>query len=279
VIWNLSNTVWNTLGTRGQSIRVAIIDSGFYPHHSFISNVVSFESVIPYEHAQHDPTSHGTHVTGIVHQVAPHAQLICIKALPSNQSEGHPKWIAAGIKRAMELNADIIQLSMGGSNDDTLYKVVHEALAAGVFIVCAASNNGQRFRSNIAYPAAYGSVLCVGSHDDNGQTSAFSPTGREIDLLAPGENIESAFLLGITGRFYGTSQASPFVAGLMALLLSFDRPNSNRIKNMSHMKTVLKAMTTKPGEHSNSQGHGVLDPNELLQWGQEHLQKLLNTLE
>lgn len=116
-----------------------------------------------------------------------------------------------------------VNMSLGGllvSN----YAIEHinYALSKGVLPVVANGNDGELIAS---YPAACPGVLSVGASGDNDKKAGFSTYGPWLNVVAPGLNIIS---LGheTENNVYkyasGTSQAAPFVTGLVAYLLSFD---------------------------------------------------------
>ncbi len=132
-----------------------------------------------------------------------------------------------------------------------------------MIIVCAAANAGKLYKYNISYPGRLGSVLCVGSHTANGQPSAFTSVGREVDFLAPGEDIWSTAPGGQYVLKTGTSMAAPFVSGLAALILAYDRSFRSEIRNVAQVRELFRAMCSKSGHHDQESGHGTLDPKRI----------------
>lgn len=138
--------------------------------------------------------------------------------------------VARGLLYAMKSKADVINLSLGwpGARDSELIRgLVSEMIKRGIVVVAAAGNDSTKA---LLRPCAYEGVICVGSHGPDGAISHFSNYGAGVDILAPGLNILSTFPLEIRpirfrktwGFEYlsGTSQASPFVAGVVAEMLS-----------------------------------------------------------
>lgn len=138
--------------------------------------------------------------------------------------------VARGVTYAIRSKADVINFSMGWpESSDSLYlrKVIAEAQKRGILIVAAAGNDSTRA---LLRPCAYPGVICVGAHGPDGSFSHFSNYGSGVDLAAPGTNILSTWPMSrrpvrfrsSNGYEYlnGTSQASPFVAGAVAELLS-----------------------------------------------------------
>ena len=273
-MWPMTS-VWSALRTQGQQIRIAILDSGFDSSHQLFRDRVTTQfSTVPNSHVFFDASGHGTAVAGIIAQLAPTAELIIGQTLSADGSD--PVWLADGIMKAVTCGADVICISGGAIKDHPeLFRAVHSALAGGKIVVCAASNVGRNTRYPISYPAAYGSPLCVGSHDSRGHPESSSPAGREIDFLAPGYAIRTAAPPNQWRHMAGTSTAAPFVAALAALLLSCDRiqhpeDNSRMIRNVSDVRVIIREMCTRPGAHSSDGGVGRIVPMALLNHGFKH---------
>ncbi len=219
-----------------------------------------------------DTNGHGTHCAGIIGArlngvgfvgVAPQSKLLIGKVL-GNNGLGSFTWIADGIDWAVEKGADIISMSLGGSrSSNRLHQAVHSALAKGLFVMCAAGNEGSLFQNNIGYPGRYGGVLTVAAHDWNGNRSGFSSRGGEIDVMAPGEKIWSTYKEGSYAELRGTSMATPFVAGLAALVASKHINTANNetpLENNEDMRNHILWMAAHPGYHDNETGYGPLQP-------------------
>ena len=279
-IWPM-RLMWSQLRTKGDGIRVAVLDTGYDSTHHLLQSprVSGVFSSIPDSHAMFDSSGHGTAVAGIIAQLAPKATLIIGKVMSSSGLTDH-RCLSAGIKEAVRREADIISISWGTKhNSEGLFDAVHSALAVGVIIICAASNMGRGARDTITYPAAYGSTICVGGHDEHGHPERFSPTGREIDFLAPAYATRTAAPPDQWRAFSGTSAAAPFVAALSALLLASDRKlqhgtsetEKGLIKNVSHIRSLIREVCTRPGDHSSESGYGVIAPMPVLRYGVDHL--------
>ncbi len=80
------------------------------------------------------------------------------------------------------------------------------------------SASGNNATTNPAFPAAAPCAIAVGSHGPGGVISGYSNGGSWVDLVAPGEGMESSFPLSNGATMNGTSMAAPMVAGAAALL-------------------------------------------------------------
>lgn len=129
-----------------------------------------------------------------------------------------PETLAQAIRDAVDVyGADIINVSLGIKKDtEQLRDAVAYAESNGVLVVSAVGNDG--VDGDPYYPAAYDSVLGVGSHDKNDEVSDFTQQNGTADLLAPGENIWLASRNGKTYGAKGSSYATAYVSAAAAQL-------------------------------------------------------------
>lgn len=189
-------------------------------------------ATISNESSPFDNNGHGTHVAGIVGAriggptsggrefagVAPDASLYSLKVMDGEQ--GSILDVIEAIDWAIANDMDIINLSLGLSDHVQLLKdAVDRAYKAGILLVGAAGNDDVGFPVN--YPAKYDSVIAVSSVDRGKTISSFSSTGAEVEFSAPGGGIASTYVAGGISTYAqmdGTSQATPHIAGFLALL-------------------------------------------------------------
>ena len=131
-----------------------------------------------------------------------------------------PETLAKAIRDSIDIyGADIINVSLGIQKDHArLQEAVEYANQKGVSVISAAGNGGEDGKPY--YPAAYDTVLSVGSCDRNGIKSEFSQSGAEV--LAPGEDLLLASRNGLPYGVRGTSFATGFVSAYAANLLMED---------------------------------------------------------
>lgn len=176
--------------------------------------------------------THGTHCAGIaagvtdnntgIASMAFEAKIIAVKC--NNDATPGPFLPAAydGVSYAIAAGADVISMSWGGAASSIVNQnIMNLAHANGIVLVAAAGNADV---SSPMYPASYTHVVNVGATNTNDQKASFSNYGATIDVMAPGDQIYST-LAGSDqsyGYLSGTSMACPLVAGLSALMLSYD---------------------------------------------------------
>ena len=218
--------------SRGGGTLVAVLDTGVQPDHPALADSLD---VLGYDFVDNDLApdeeangldddgdnsvdelyGHGTHVAGIVHLVAPDARLLPLRVLNSD-GRGNNFRTASAIVYATQRGADAINLSLGTPNQSVLLReVVGEAAQLGVVVVGAAGNLNTDAKQ---YPAAEACAIAVTSVSANDKKSSFANYGEWIGVAAPGENIYSAFPVDGYAWWSGTSMATPFVAGQIALV-------------------------------------------------------------
>jgi len=212
----------------GKGVKIAVVDTGIANHEDLVvEGGVSFTS---YTSSYIDDNGHGTHVAGIIGArnndlgtvgIAPESSLYAVKVLDKNGS-GYLSNVAAGIDWAITNKMNIINLSIStSSSSTTLKRAVDSAYSKGILVVAAAGNSGTSSGSgdNVQYPARYDSVIAVSATDINDRRAYFSSTGSTVEVAAPGVNIVSTYLNNQYVKMSGTSMATPYTTGNLALIM------------------------------------------------------------
>jgi len=162
---------------------------------------------------------HGTMVMGIIHLVAPTAQLMPLKAFHSDGTASLSDILRA-IYYGVQNNANVINMSFDTKTSSVeLQKALDYANQQGVICAASAGNDGQG-PPLLVYPAALqNDVMGVASTSDQDTRSSFSNYGSAIVwVAAPGEAIVSTYPFDTYAAGWGTSFSAPFVSGGAALL-------------------------------------------------------------
>ncbi len=210
------------------SVVIAIIDTGIdYTHEDLAGKVIKGYDFVNEDYDPKDDNGHGTHVAGIagaisnngagIAGVCPECSLLAVKVVTADGS-GANSWIANGIANAVNLGAQVINLSLGGlDRSSTIELAVKQAYQSGVVVIAASGNDGSGVP---LYPAAFSEVIAVGATDRYGDKAYFSSYGSHLELSAPGQAIYSTLPGNSYDAWNGTSMASPHVAGLVGLLIA-----------------------------------------------------------
>ena len=159
---------------------------------------------------------HGTMVAGVIHLVAPTARIMPLKAFDASGA-GYTSDVIRALHYAAMNNAKVINMSFSrptASNE--LKRALDFAASRGAVLVSAAGNVGT---TALRYPAAYPNVIGVASTRNDDTRSSFSSYGSGlVSLAAPGEAIITTYPYDTFAAAWGTSFATPFVAGAAALV-------------------------------------------------------------
>jgi len=225
--------------TKGSpSVVVAVVDSGLArahldgPIHVDWANGFDF---VDNDAAPDDTIGHGTHVAGTIAAatdnildfrffgmagIAPNVTILPIRVLGANGQGANSK-VAAGIVWAADHGADVINLSLGSPEDDSVVRnACSYAVSRGCVVVAASGNDSS---GSVAYPGCYPGVVGVGAIGFGNALAPFSQYGPDLDFVAPGEGIWSLALGTDENRWgvqSGTSMAAPHVSGVAALVRS-----------------------------------------------------------
>ncbi len=231
-----ADMAWGLCSLYAGNVTIAIIDTGVdLSHPDLQANLLPGYDFVDNDAVPQDGNGHGTNVAGIaaaalngigVAGVAPTAKILPVRVL-DDQGSGYISDIAAGVTYAAD-RAQVLNLSLGGpSGSITLQNAINYAVnTKGRLVVAAAGNcggsnylaNGCQSQNQTIYPAAYSNVMAVAATTSLDTRASFSNVGSYVDIAAPGVNIYNAYDGGSYAYESGTSQATPHVAGLAALV-------------------------------------------------------------
>lgn len=195
------------------------------------------DDIYGYDFANNDgnPTdghSHGTHCAGVigashnsigVKGVMANVKLMGIKFL-TDRGSGETIGAIKSVEYATKMGAHITSNSWGGGErSEALKEAIQAAQDAGTMFVAAAGNSRADNDARPTYPANYkvDGIVTVGAMDGKGNRSSFSNYGKtSVHVFAPGSNILSTVKNGGYKKMSGTSMATPFVSGVLGLLLA-----------------------------------------------------------
>ena len=220
-----SERYYNQVSVCAGKATVAVIDTGIdYSHSVFNNRIVNGHDFWYNDDYCEDTDGHGTHVASTVLDVAGFNANIKIMPLKVFGSEDTTpdSMVAAAIEYAADNGANVINLSLGGMHTSTLEQnAVEKALAKNVAVVAAAGNDKADLRYVEHSPGGLNGVITVSAIDSNDNLATFSNYGDgKIDFAAPGVAINGAKNGGGYIKMWGTSMASPHVAGAYALVMS-----------------------------------------------------------
>ena len=179
---------------------------------------------------------HGTMVMGIIHLVAPKANLLPLKAFGPDGT-GYLSNILQAIYYAVKNQANVINMSFDfPTSSPELASALDYASQKALICAASAGNDHQKADpstpSSMVYPAALQNVVMgVASTTDTDTRSSFSNYGNAIVwVAAPGEGILTTFPFSTYAAGWGTSFSAPFVSGGSALLLNENNNKNNSAK-------------------------------------------------
>ncbi len=182
-----------------------------------------------------DNHGHGTHIAGIIGAeagnkkgisgISPHVSLMVLKYFdPKVPNTDNLKNTISAIRYAVKMGAHIINYSGGGTDySQDEHDAVELAEKKGILFVAAAGNEKSNSDQHHYYPADYKlkNIISVTAIDPTTEVLSSSNYGVDtVDIAAPGQNILSCLPHNSYGLMTGTSQATAFVTGAAALVMS-----------------------------------------------------------
>jgi subtilisin family serine protease len=289
------------------AVTVAVLDTGIASHSELNVRTAQGYNALAGTAKPADGHGHGTHIAGIIAAdknqqaiigvagVESRIKVAAVKVLDDGGT-GYLSGVIDGMRWVYDNDFPLVNMSFGFSfskqSDGTpLMKAVQKLYEAGMIMVAAAGNrcaaapitedgggdecgpaaNCNNPLTTVTYPAAYGAwVIAVGATDILNQVTAYSLSGPQLAVVAPGGapvsgapdngKILSTNKGGIYGRGHGTSQAAAHVTGAVALVLQLEPDLS-----LAQLKNLLNITSVDLGDKPDEQGAGRIDVKNMIE--------------
>ena len=271
-----SHYAWNA-GVFGKDVRVAVIDSGVYPHKDLANNLLEGKSYV--DDTTEDVYGHGTFVAGIIAAECNNLATVGLahraKIVPLKVTNGKSLNMSDAIQAmndAVDIyKCDVINVSLGTTHDSTaLREAVAHVLSKdhSAILVSAAGNDGTTAYS---YPASYENVVSVANAQRENGTLVIRQASQHndrVNIAAPGTDLCSLWKedTGVS-LWTGTSFACPYVAAAAALCKSI-RPGLmlNQAQFMFSLDYTANKSYMTETQGSEWWGSGLLDVGALVKF-------------
>jgi subtilisin len=218
---------WAWGGSSGRGMRVAVIDSGIEADHPALEGSVRGGVGIDYdptakdnlrytaEDSPQDHYGHGTACAGIIHALAPEAELDSVRVL-GREGKGRSLQFAAGINWAIENGMHVMNLSLSTSRSEyyaLFHQLADDAYFKGSMLVSAVNNVPAP-----SYPSLYSSVVSVAAHAGQDPYTYYYNPEPPVEFGAPGIDVRVAWINHGYLVTTGNSFAAPHMAGIVTLI-------------------------------------------------------------
>jgi subtilisin len=225
VPWEQMTPQWAWGGSTGKGMKVCIVDSGIEADHPALGGMVrggvvverSEDGPVVREEAHGDLFGHATACAGIIHSLAPEAELYSARVLGPNLKGGGDA-LVAGVRWAVEQEMNVINLSLSTRKQEhvaDLHNLADEAYFQKTVLVASANNTPV-----YSYPWLFASVISVASHTEDDPFTFYYNPDPPVEFTAPGVDLELAWAGGSTAVGTGNSYATPHITGIVALIMS-----------------------------------------------------------
>lgn len=239
------------------SVTIAVIDSGVKDLASYSSKLrrdgVNMLQAVDGESWTADLANHGSFIASVIADCVGQANvsILPIRVLGSNKNSGSDSGssftaIGFGIEKALELGADIINISQNFKESSFVTQKINKAVSAGIPVVVSAGN--AHFNISKIYPANLDQVVTVGGLSMDYQLSANTNYGAGIDYTAPDSYVITSAYPGLLRQ--GTSFSAPMIAAALALV-KLDPYHD--VGDLNQTCTV----STEAGDQYSSYGRGL----------------------
>lgn len=234
--------------TTGRNIVIAIIDTGVDANHPDLKGQIHhIKNFVTKKSADFFSDLHGTAVAGVIAAkanngqgivgIAPDSHVIALKACWGEKSGSleatcNTFTLALAIDAAIEMKADILNLSLTGPHDPLLSRLIEKAMQRGIIII---ASQPDRSDEKSGFPAQQAGVIGVRSLSN--EVIQSSSGNHLLAVAAPGEEILTTLPKDTYDFISGNSLAAAHVSGLAALLLQL----KNSLTKQEIFKLLAKA--------------------------------------
>jgi serine protease len=267
--------------TQSSNQKVCVIDTGYDSRHEDLPNGANITGeVLDATGGERtlgdwfeDTYGHGTHITGTLAALGNNIGLQGI--LPSGSLNIHHVkvvdnagyWrvygsdVIAAMNACESAGATVVNMSLAGWQHSQIEQdAMQSAYDNGLLLVAAGGNLGS---AKYAYPASYDAVVSVGAIDKHQDAWMFTQHNDQIELVAPGVEVNSTLPNNKYGKWDGTSVAAPHVSGVAALVWSHFPSCSN-----ARIREALAETALDLGEigRDNLYGNGLVQAKAAVDW-------------
>jgi subtilisin family serine protease len=218
---------WAWGGSTGKGVKVAIVDTGIEHDHPAVGGQVRGGVIVEWDDKSQgklvylpdeqpmDVAGHGTACAGIIHSLAPEAELYSVRVLGTNMG-GRAYQFAGGVDWSVEHEMDVVNLSLSTAKKDyfaMFHSLTDDAYFKKVMLVSAASNFDEP-----SMPSLYSSVFSVASHAGKDPFTYYYNPKPPVEFGAPGIDLRVAWKDHSYAISTGNSFAAPHIAGIITLV-------------------------------------------------------------
>jgi subtilisin len=220
---------WAWGGSTGKGVRVAVIDSGIEHDHPAVEGCVRGGVAVEFDQTAElnyridddplpqDLSGHGTACAGIIHTIAPDAELYSVRVLGRDMA-GRGMQFAAGVDWAIDNRMQIVNMSLSTSRQDyfaLFHELADDAYFKNITLVTAANNY-----PSPSFPSLYASVISVAAHAGKDPFTYYYNPAPPVEFGAPGIDMRVAWNNKSYITSTGNSFAAPHITGIVALILA-----------------------------------------------------------
>lgn len=274
-------TIWNRYNVKGESVSIAVLDSGYNIKNDDIEvEHLDTEVGINYNNfcdEINDLSGHGTRCISIINAknkfqynlgISPSSRILIYK-INCQGEETDMNIILNGIEWAVNHGAEVISISQAfpikneSQRIDYQNRLTNILIGKNVLIFAASGNNaitdGSPYFADY-YPASFNECISVGGTDHQGKFSNITIQSTRTVIHAPAIKIESYGLEDYPTQADGTSFSTPIVAGIAALAISY-RKRTNKPWSSEYIKNKLYQTGTPLGLSDKK----IINPLKLFQ--------------